>query len=160
MKKVCYSIFILMLIITSSACSNKDEKEDNIKEEIVKCSSFSQVEEGMNITTEYEIRYKGEYVSKTIVTDKAEIEDEDTRVNYRDMVNAINETYNYIDYYKTEVTMEGNVVKNVMEIDYENISLEGLRKVYPPVKGYINEGKVKKDDIIKVYEDQGAICEK
>lgn len=167
MKKLVFCILCSVFLLTG--CGNVNDTEDTTnnndtstsQEENVKTMTCTRTTNQSNFSADfnYEVNYKGSYVTFVRSTEKITSDDESVLEQYKTAVENIYSPYKDIEYYDYDVTIDGNTLTSLAEINYEKIDTDKMIEVDSANAQIIKDGKVKLSDIKQVYESVGAICE-
>lgn len=127
-------------------------------EKTMKCTRTLN-QSGLKFDLSYEVTYKGNVVSKVHSVEKITSETEDLEL-YKEQVEKTYAPYTDIEYYDTNVTIDGDVLTSTADIDYSKIDVDKMIEVDSANQNLFKDGKVHLDDITSIYEAAGATCEK
>lgn len=114
----------------------------------------------MNMNFLYEVKYKDEYVMSVKSTEKIISQDTAMLEQYKTLVEQTYSPYKDIEHYKYNVSVEGNTLTSIAEINYEKIDTDKIIKIDSANGQLIKDGKISVDDIEALYNSVGATCEK
>lgn len=173
-------VFICILALVITGCGKNDDKDDakkeddksnvadkdkneedisSTKEEVMICTRTAKQSE-TNLDFKYQVTYSDGYVKRVLSTEKITSSDKNLLQTYKNSVEELYEPYNSLDYYDTKVTIDGNTLTSIAEIDYEKIDTDKLIEIDSANASFIKDGKIKLEDIKAVYTQYGAICDK
>lgn len=112
----------------------------------------------VDMTLHYEVTYHGEYVKTVNTKEVMTSTDTKTLEAYKTQLEDIYKDFDGIDHYKYHFEIEGNTLTSTVSIDYEKVDTDKILAVDDSTDQLIKNGKVKLEDIKKVYEDVGATC--
>ena len=153
MKRFIGGICLLMVIcLFSTGCGSNSLKTKT-------CTIKQTVADGIEMDSRYEISYKNKYVTKIVSTETVEVEDSYTREQYKDSVEAIYEPYKDLKYYDTSVSIDGDKIISIANIDYEHMDIDEFLKINTVMKPYFKDGKLLLSDALDMYKSLGVDCD-
>lgn len=150
MKKAILSCLVVGSLLLTTGCG---------KEKVMVCKRDAEIEEGVNLSLNYKVTYKGDDVELIESTEKVTSDDKDYLEDYKDRVEKIYSPYKDVKYYDYEVTIDGDVLTSSTKIDYSKIDTEELIKIDSANKEAFKDGKLKLASIKATYKSIGASCE-
>ena len=150
MKKGFILMFIMIMLVVSG-CGAK-------KSGTMTCTLDKKIMEGTTIKSEYKVKYAGKYVSKVDSKEVIKSNSDYYLETVLEEAEKIVDKFDNIDYYDSEVELDGNTLVTETHIDYANIDTDKLLEIDSSVGLIIRDGKVAKDDLKLVYEAMGATC--
>ena len=151
MKKVFIVLGVLLLLVTGCG------KEDAGKMVCTRTTNMNNVEMDLR----YEVYYEGNNVNKVQSTEKVISEDAETLQTYQEQVKNIYSSFDNVDHYNYDVSIEGDTLTSTTDIDYTKIDMDQLLKIDSSIDQLLNDnGKIDLDKITQVYEQTGATCSK
>ncbi len=115
---------------------------------------------GMKVELRYEVEYTKNTVNKVSSTEKIISESKDILETYKKTVEATYSPYKDVEHYNYEVSIDGNTLTSVTEIDYSQIDTDKLMEIDSANGALIKDGKINIDDLRSAYESIGTTCEK
>ncbi len=115
---------------------------------------------GMAIDLKYEVEYSGDKVKKVKSTEKVTSDSQAVLDTYKSTIESTYAPYKDIEYYDYNVTIDGDTLTSVADINYEKIDTDKMIEVDSANSQLIKNGKVSLEDLKSVYEAVGATCEK
>ena len=112
----------------------------------------------LKLDVNYTVTYSGKYVKKVESTEKIISSSTSALETYKKTVENIYAPYNDIEYYDTEVSIDGDTLTSKVVIDYENIDTDKLIKLDSSIGNIVKNGKIKIEDMKSIYEQTGATC--
>ncbi len=148
-KNIIITIAIGSLLLTG--CGTEEQ-------ELMECSR-SMNQNDLEMINSYEVLYTGDYVDsiKTIEIVKADI---DTLETLEGSLSSIYDEYVKLEGYSNEVTIEGDTLTSVTNVDYNVIDTDKMLEIDSANGLLIKDGKVKVDDIESTYTSMGIMCER
>lgn len=151
MKKVFIVLGVLLLLVTGCG------KEAAGKMVCTRTTNMNNVEMDLR----YEVYYEGNNVNKVQSTEKVISEDAETLQTYQEQVKKIYSSFDNVDHYNYDVSIEGDTLTSTTDIDYTKIDMDQLLKMDSSIEQFLNDnGKIDLDKITQVYEQTGATCSK
>lgn len=151
MKKVFIVLGVLLLLVTGCG------KEAEEKMVCTRTTNMNNVE--MNLR--YEVYYEGNNVNKVQSTEKVISDDAETLQTYQNQVKNIYSSFDNVDHYNYDVSVEGDTLTSTTDIDYTKIDMDQLLEIDSSIEQLLNDsGKIDLDKITQVYEQTGATCSK
>ena len=151
MKKVFIVLGVLLLLVTGCG------KEAAGKMVCTRTTNMNNVEMDLR----YEVYYEGNNVNKVQSTEKVISEDAETLQTYQEQVKKIYSSFDNVDHYNYDVSIEGDTLTSTTDIDYTKIDMDQLLKIDSSIEQFLNDnGKIDLDKITQVYEQTGATCSK
>ena len=151
MKKVVLFLMLCASAFMLTGCGSE--------EKTMSCSR-SLNQNGVEISLDYTVKYKGKYVTSVKSEEKVKSDSEEYLETLKSTLETQTSAYKDIKYYDIETKIDGNTLINTITINYEKIDTDKLIEIDSSVKQLIKDGKVAVDDIEKVYEAAGITCEK
>ena len=128
------------------------------KEKTLKCSRTLN-QSGIKMDLNYNIKYKGNYVTVVKSEEKIVSDDKETLEAYKEQLEKTTETVSKIDYYDHDVKIDGDTLTSTITIDYTKIDTDKLIETDSSLKQLIKKGKVSVKDIKSLYSQLGITCE-
>ncbi len=151
MKKVFIVLGVLLLLVTGCG------KEAAGKMVCTRTTNMNNVEMDLR----YEVYYEGNNVNKVQSTEKVISEDAETLQTYQEQVKKIYSSFDNVDHYNYDVSIEGDTLTSTTDFDYTKIDMDQLLKIDSSIEQFLNDnGKIDLDKITQVYEQTGATCSK
>ena len=147
LKKI---ILVLILTVCLTGCSLGGTKT-------MTCTRTA-TQGTLKLDVNYTVTYSGKYVKKVESTEKIISSSTSALETYKKTVENIYAPYNDIEYYDTEVSIDGDTLTSKVVIDYENIDTDKLIKLDSSIGNIIKNGKIKIEDMKSIYEQTGATC--
>ncbi len=169
MKRVSKYLFVLLVgIVLLTGCgkteSNKqqEEKQNEVQEQqeekTMECSRTATVAEGVQLDVKYTVTYVGEDVKKVYSNEKVISENKQYLEAYKTQVDKIYAPYKDLQYYDTNVRIEGNTLISEATIQYDKIDTDKMIEIDSANATLIRDGKVKVADLKTAYSTLGATC--
>lgn len=152
MKKI-WTLTAVAFVFLLAGCGAKQE------EKTMTCTRTA-TQSNMNINLNYEVKYKGNYVTSVKSTEKIISEDTSMLEQYKTMVEETYSPYKDVKYYEYNVSVDGNTLTSIAEIDYEKIDTDKMIEIDSANSQLIKDGKISVDDIESLYNSVGATCKK
>lgn len=115
---------------------------------------------GVKMDLHYEIEYTGKYADKLTSTEKIISSSSETLEIYKTSIEKTYELYKDIENYETSVSIDGDTLTSTVKADYTKIDLDKLVAIDSANEQLIENGKIKLDNILTIYEGMGIICKK
>ena len=147
LKKI---ILVLILTVCLTGCSLGGTKT-------MTCTRTA-TQGTLKLDVNYTVTYSGKYVKKVESTEKIISSSTSALETYKKTVENIYAPYNDIEYYDTEVSIDGDTLTSKVVIDYENIDTDKLIKLDSSIGNIVKNGKIKIEDMKSIYEQTGATC--
>lgn len=128
------------------------------KEKTLTCSRTVN-QSGIKMDLNYNVKYKGNYVTVVKSEEKITSDDAETLETYKKELEKTTETISKIEHYDHDVKIDGNTLTSTITIDYTKIDTDKLIEVDSSLKQLIKNGKVSVNDIKSVYSQLGVTCE-
>ena len=155
MKKILKSSILLVMILLLAGCGDSSiASSDGVK----KCTRTGEVTNGSS-EMNYEVYYKGEYVTVLHSTEKIISDSSSVLDTYEKAYKNIFKQYEGLEYYDNKVTRSSNSVTNEITINYEKIDIGKLLDIEGEENNVVENGKVKLETWISFAEKYGATCE-
>ncbi len=153
-KKLIWIPFIFCIFLLSGCGTTEETKEPSKK---MICESKA-TQGNVKMDLHYEVSYYKENVQKVETKEILTSNSTETLEGYQKTIQNIYKNYDGIDYYNYDIQLEGNTLTSTVSIDYEKVDTNKLLSVDSSTEQLIKNGKVKLEDIKKVYESVGATC--
>ena len=152
MKKV---FLVLVSLLVFTGCG-KEEKMG-----VINCTyNTKDVVNGYEVSAEYKINYKGDFVESVETTEIYTSKSSDIIEYFEEY---LNNTYKQMDKayggYTYEITKSKDKVISEVKIDYNKIDLEQFIEDQPTLKNFSKDNKLTVAGIRSIYELMGATCE-
>lgn len=153
MKKLLKSLVLVFMVCLLAGCNS----EEKVK---VCTSNTKDTTNGYEVSSNYEIHYKGDVV-KYVVTEEIVTSDNEDILDYfettlTETYAQTNETYGG---YENTVTKESNKVISKTKIDYTKMDLDQFVSDNSVMKSYVNsKNEITLDGAVSLYKDLGAEC--
>ncbi len=156
MKKILKSSIVLVMILLLTACGEDSSiaSSDGVK----KCTRTGMVTDGSS-EMNYEVYYKGEYVTVLHSTEKVISDSSSVLDTYEDAYKSIFEQYEGLEYYDYKITRNSSSVTSDITINYEKIDIGKLLDIEGEENNVVEDGKVKLDTWLSFAEQYGVTCE-
>ncbi len=151
MKRGLILSLILVLMIMVVGCGKKQKT--------MICSISGTNAEGREYSNEYVIKYTGDYVDELKITEKIKSDNQTYLNTLKKAVETEAKPFKDIKYYDYDVEIKGNEIIAHRTVNYKKIDTDALIKASSANKALIKDGKVKLDDIKKLYESYNFKCE-
>lgn len=155
MKYFSRIIIFLVILCILVGCDNTN----NYK--MITCTKKANLSDS-NTTAdlEYKIYYEDDYVMKTISTEKITSSDTKILQEYEDSYKDVFKKYKDIKYYDNTVTKKENTVTSTTIINYAKIDSKKIIEIEGEEGNiFTDNGKVKLDNLLKVYKKYGSSCD-
>lgn len=162
-NKTIFIIFILTLLVLTGCSKNKvvvnGEKVTTKNMSHKHCTRSAASEDNMTTELEYDIYYTNDILNilestEKIVSDSSSILDE-----YESAYKNINQYYDNLKYYDTNVERTNNSVLRRTTINYDKIDIDKLISIEGADDNIIEEGKAKVQLWLDLAKKFGAKCE-
>ncbi len=128
------------------------------KEVVTECVRTGTIQEGVEVSFNYKVSSKNDYVLKVETVEKVISDDKDYLNAFKENVEKMYAPYKDIEEYKYEVTVDGNTLISKTDINYEKIDMDKLIEVDSANSQIIKNGKIKLSDVTNLYNSVGATC--
>lgn len=112
---------------------------------------------GIVLNTDYTVKYKNNYVTMVKTVEVIEAKKE-VLLEYQEALKSSYEPYNELDGYQNEIVIKKGTLISTTMIDYSKIDTKKLISLDQNNKTVVKDGKVKLEDMKKIYQEMGAIC--
>ena len=130
MKKICIAILLGILVITMTACEQKEGSNISTKGQIHEhCVRAGKTSDDSDVEMSYEVYYTGERINKIYSVERVNSTSQETLDLYEESYRKIHSYYKDIEYYKTEVIRTDETVTSIMDIDYDHINIKELEEL-------------------------------
>lgn len=150
MKKV---LVLVVGVLLLTGCGSKETYKH------MKCSRTVN-QSSIQMDLEYDVTYKGKYVTNIESVEKIYSSNEVVLNTYKTQLENLTKSYNDIKYYDHKITVSDDSLTSTISINYEKIDTDKLIKLDSSLKQLIKDGKVALTDVEKTYASMGVICEK
>ena len=157
MKKIYFAwipLFILLFLI--AGCGKEQEVLTGPLKTMICESSATQGNVKMDL--HYQVTYRGSYVSTVETKEVLTSSNTATLEGYQKAILDIYKKFDGIEHYNYDIKLEENTLTSTVSIDYEKVDTKKLLSIDESTEALIKDGKVKLEDIKKVYESVGATC--
>lgn len=151
MKKLALLLFTTLLF---TGCGSKEELA-------LKCSYSKEMKTlGYKTDAEYEVYAKDGYVTKVNSNEYVESDNEKILTTFEQTLSLtyLNQNNKYGGY-TNKVSIDGNKLTSITNIDYSKVDLNQLAKDNSLINDYVKNGKLQVEGVKKIYEALGATCE-
>ena len=145
--QVVLGVFILLLV---TGCGN------NSMESMTCTRTMNQ--SGIKTSLKYNVKYKGDYVSRIKTVETVETDSSDILNTYKEQIESLYSPYKDVEYYDYNVDVVDNKLTSTVDINYEKVDTDKLLEIDSANGQLIKDGKISVDDIKSVYESLGATC--
>ena len=152
MKKGILVLSLCGLLLFAGCGSNNDT------EKVMKCSRTTN-QDNVKMDLQYEVTYKGKYVTQVKSTENVTSDDESYLETLEDTISEMFKSYTNLDHYDIKTKINGNTLTSVTTIDYDKIDTKKLLEIDSSLGLLIKDGKISIDDIKATYTANGIICE-
>lgn len=111
------------------------------------------------VTAIYNVRYKGEIVTKIKSEESLTSTNKSTLDDYQSKMSTLYSPYLGIDYYNYNIVRKDNKVSVTLDVDYEKVDIEKLISVDPNNDSFFHDGKVYLNTLLNLYNNVGVICD-
>lgn len=150
MKKRTSLFLVLVLVAVCCGCQKKTGT--------IVCTASQTPTTGVSLKSEYIITYKDSNVTKLKTTEKITTSNTADLKTYQDSLNAVYDLYKDIEYYSNNISIEDKTLISSTVINYEKVDTNKLIEVDKNNANLIKDGKVKAQDVKKMYESNGCNC--
>ncbi len=148
MRKLKGILLILVCTLLLSGCQSNTEKT-------MTCSKKMN-QNGIKANFNYNITYKGKYVTKVESIEEVVFDDNETLQETKKEIENIAASYKNIKYYDIEITTNENTLSTKTTIDYEHIDTK--EKVDSTTGITLDNGKLSIENLKKQYNKLGMKC--
>ncbi len=148
-KRILLGLFIFVGVISLTGCGSKEK---------LTCKSSSKLSENVTITRESTITYKDDKVLEVETEEIFVSKSNDYLSAYKTAIESSYKTYDNLKYYEYNIKLDDDKLITTTKINYEKIDLAKFIKADGNNSSIIKEGKVSKDKLVKVYEDNQMTC--
>lgn len=154
MKKVLFSIVLIIGVVLITGCGKVEEK-------VMTCTlTQKDVVNNYELNSTYEVNYAGEVVNNVTSTEVITSSDAAVLSNFetqlKDIYNAMEENYGG---YNIDIKNDGQKVTALVKINYEKLNLDKLIEENSAMKSYVNKNnRLTLDGIKTMYKAQGITC--
>ena len=130
------------------------------EEKALECSTSKDMSKyGYTTESKYVVYAKDGYVTKVNSEEYVTSDSEDVLTTLEQTLSLTYMNYN-MKYggYDNKVSIEGNKLSSITNIDYDVVDLDQLSADTPSLKNYMEDGKLKVEGMKKLYEGLGATC--
>lgn len=154
MKKISM-LFIIIFMLLLTGC----ESTSNYK--LITCTKEATLSDSdTTADIKYEVYYEGDYVKKTVSTEKITSNNEQTLKKYKDSYEKVFSKYKNIKYYTNTVTTNANTVTSKTTINYNKVDSTKIIEIEGKEGNIFEEdGKVKLNTLLSVYKKYGSSCD-
>lgn len=150
MKKSFVLVLAGCIILLGTGCGNEEKK--------MTCTRTMN-QNGMKADLKYEVTYSKDIVKRVKSTEKITSDSKETLETYKNSVEQLYSPYKDIENYEYSVTVDGNTLTSIADINYEKVDTDKMIKIDSANSQLIKDGKVSLKDIKSAYESVGATCE-
>ena len=155
MKNKSISVLLLILCIFMLTGCNDDTK--GLK--LVTCERKTEQMSNLEAELNYKIYHDGTYIKKTISTEKVISTNRTTLKEYKEAYEKVFKPYKDIEYYDNEITTTSDSVTSTTIINYEKVDYKKILELEGEDGNiYEEDGRVKLDTLVNMYEKYGATC--
>ena len=155
MKKLIIVFILISFIFILTGC----ESTSNYK--LITCTKEATLSDS-NTTADikYEVYYDGDYVKKTISTEKITSSSEETLKKYKESYENVFSKYKDIKHYTNTVTTNANTVTSITTINYNKVDSSKIIEIEGKDGNiFESDGKVKLDTLLDLYKKYGSSCD-
>ena len=146
--QVVLGVFILLLV---TGCGNNNSMES------MTCTRTMN-QSGIKTSLKYNVKYKGDYVSRIKTVETVETDSSDILNTYKEQIESLYSPYKDVEYYDYNVDVTDNKLTSTVDINYEKVDTDKLLEIDSANGQLIKDGKISVDNIKSVYESLGATC--
>ena len=146
--QVVLGVFILLLV---TGCGNNNSMES------MTCTRTMN-QSGIKTSLKYNVKYKGDYVSRIKTVETVETDSSDILNTYKEQIESLYSPYKDVEYYDYNVDVVDNKLTSTVDINYEKVDTDKLLEVDASNGQIIKDGKILIDDVRDLYESLGATC--
>lgn len=170
-NKVIFLTILMLLLVTG--CNNGTETNSNattnnnsdaiignsVDTSIINCTREATAKDNIEASFNYQIYYKGDYITLLHATEKVSSTDSNNLDTYENAYKNIKKRYNGLKYYDTKITRDDTSVTNDTTINYEKIDTNKLLEIEGSEDNVIENGKVKLETWMKFAKKLGVTCD-
>ena len=150
------TLIIILFILICTGCGTSTEKQ---ADGVMKCSRTGSVDNATS-KLEYELYYKGEYLTVLHSTEKIISDDAQVLDTYEDAYKNIFKAYEGLEYYDAKVTRGEFSVTSDIVINYAKIDTDALLEIEGEEDNVVDkDGKVKLKTWLNFANQFGVKCE-
>ena len=112
----------------------------------------------LEIDLRYEVEYQSDVVEKVKSQEKIKSSTPSVLESYKDSVTYA--PYKDIEYYNTDLVIDGDTLTSTVIIDYSKIDTKKLIEIDSSIGQILKDGKISISDMQSLYESIGATCER
>lgn len=165
-KKLFNLIFLLLLIVTITGCTEKTASGTTVNSEsdmtenkgVLYCTREATGMNNSAVECSYDVYYNKGLVTKVHSVEKVTSSSEEVLETYRSAYENVFKVYKDLDYYTNSITDEGNTIISETTIEYDKVDLDKLKKLENTKDSIIKNGKVTLKDWLKFAENFGTKC--
>ena len=173
MKKNRIILLTILALLLITGCNNKTENttsatasgnsdttvENSEDTKVVNCTREATAKDNIEASFNYQIYYKGDYITLLHATEKVTSVDSNNLDTYENAYKNIKKRYNGLKYYDTKITRDDTSVTNDTTINYEKIDTNKLLEIEGSEDNVIENGKVKLETWMKFAKKLGVTCD-
>jgi len=114
----------------------------------------------LEIDLRYEVEYQSDVVEKVKSQEKIKSSTPSVLESYKDSVTSTYAPYKDIEYYNTDLVIDGDTLTSTVIIDYSKIDTKKLIEIDSSIGQILKDGKISISDMQSLYESIGATCER
>lgn len=165
-KKLFNLIFLLLLIVTLTGCTEKTASGTTVNSEsdmtenkgVLYCTREATGMNNAAVECSYDVYYNKGNVTKVHSIEKVTSSSEEVLETYRSAYENVFKVYKDLDHYYNTVTDEGNTIISETTIEYDKVDLDKLKELENTNDSVIKNGKVALKDWLKFAENFGTKC--
>lgn len=150
MKKFSVLVCICLFIFVSGCVSSEVNTMVCIK---------TAKQNNLEIDLRYEVEYQRDVVEKVKSQEKIKSSIPSVLESYKDSVTSTYAPYKDIEYYNTDLVIDGDTLTSTVIIDYSKIDTKKLIEIDSSIGQILKDGKISISDMQSLYESIGATCE-
>ena len=108
----------------------------------------------------YTVVYQGNYVKQVTSVETITTDDEEVLNTYKTSVEKVYAPYQDLEYYDTNVSVEGNTMTSTVNINYEKLDVDKLIEIDSANGQLFSDGKITISTMENLYNQVGATCTK
>lgn len=151
MRKKLILIVILVLFVCTG-CSPETG--------MMTCTMKMYPVDGLTIQSTYVADYKNNIVTKLKTEEKITAENKDDLKTYQEKIDELYSGYQGIKYYNNATKLKGNTLTSTTTIQYNKVDTDKLIEADSGNASLIKNGKVRIDDLERLYKQNGCNCKK
>ncbi len=152
MKKLKLLLVVLLALVVTG-CGNSDA------EKTMTCTRTLN-QDNLKMDLKYTVVYQGNYVKQVTSVETITTDDEEVLNTYKTSVEKVYAPYQDLEYYDTNVSVEGNTMTSTVNINYEKLDVDKLIEIDSANGQLFSDGKITISTMENLYNQVGATCTK